>query len=73
MQVLLADALGFCFGVRDALGAAEQTPRPDAVTIYGELVHNEQVQARLGSLGFRSASEADRSRIPATPLVMITA
>jgi 4-hydroxy-3-methylbut-2-en-1-yl diphosphate reductase len=73
MQVLLADALGFCFGVRDALAAAEQTPRPDAVTIHGELVHNERVQLRLDSLGFHSSAERDRSGIPATPLVMITA
>jgi 4-hydroxy-3-methylbut-2-enyl diphosphate reductase len=73
MQVLLADALGFCFGVRDALAAAEQTPRPEAVTIHGELVHNEAVQRRLDNLGFYSSSENDRGRNPATPLVMITA
>ncbi len=73
MQVLLAEAFGFCFGVRDALTAAERAPQPDAVTIHGELVHNEQVRSRLNSLGFHSVSEQDRSRIPATPLVMITA
>jgi len=73
MQVLLADAMGFCFGVRDALAAAEETPRPEAVTIHGELVHNERVQLRLDSLGFHSSAEKDRGRIPATPLVMITA
>jgi len=73
MQVLLADAMGFCFGVRDALAAAEETPRPHAVTIHGELVHNERVQMRLDSLGFHSAAENDRGRIPPTPLVMITA
>jgi 4-hydroxy-3-methylbut-2-enyl diphosphate reductase len=73
MQVLLADAFGFCFGVRDALAAAEQTPLPDAVTIHGELVHNERVRSRLDTLGFHSVSENDRGQIPATPLVMITA
>jgi len=73
MQVLLADAMGFCFGVRDALAAAEETPRPHAVTIHGELVHNERIQRRLDSLGFHSSAENDRGRIPPTPLVMITA
>jgi 4-hydroxy-3-methylbut-2-enyl diphosphate reductase len=73
MQVLLADAMGFCFGVRDALAAARETPQPDAVTIHGALVHNEAVQRQLDSLGFRSAAESDRGRIPPTPLVMITA
>jgi 4-hydroxy-3-methylbut-2-enyl diphosphate reductase len=73
MQVLLADAMGFCFGVRDALLAAEETPRPHAVTIHGELVHNEAVQRRLDSLGFHSSAEKDRAGIPPTPLVMITA
>jgi 4-hydroxy-3-methylbut-2-enyl diphosphate reductase len=73
MQVLLADALGFCFGVRDALAAAEETPRPEAVTIHGELVHNERVQSRLDWLGFHSSAEQDRAGIPETPLVMITA
>src|SRR5262249_3886767 len=67
------DSLGFCFGVRDALAAAERAPSPAQVTIHGELVHNERVQARLGSLGFHSSTEERRSALPATPLVMITA
>ena len=73
MQVLLAEAMGFCFGVRDALAAAEGTLHPETVTIHGELVHNERVQSRLGALGFRSTSEDRRTEIPDTPLVMITA
>jgi 4-hydroxy-3-methylbut-2-enyl diphosphate reductase len=73
MQVLIADALGFCFGVRDALAAAVRTERPHAVTVYGELVHNESVGARLTELGFQNAGEDDRDHVPATPLVMITA
>ena len=73
MQVLVADALGFCFGVRDALAAAVRTKRPAAVTIYGELVHNETVVTRLAALGLHSAGENDRDQLPDTPLVMITA
>jgi 4-hydroxy-3-methylbut-2-enyl diphosphate reductase len=73
MQVLLADALGFCFGVRDALAAAEETLRPETVTIHGELVHNERVQSRLYSLGFHGSTEENRGDVPPTPRVMITA
>jgi 4-hydroxy-3-methylbut-2-enyl diphosphate reductase len=73
MQVLVADALGFCFGVRDALEAATRTERPEAVTIYGELVHNETVLARLTGLGLKSAGENEREHVPDTPLVIITA
>ena len=73
MHVILADAFGFCFGVRDALAAADRTPQPECVTIHGELVHNENVLSRLEALGFQSSAERDRGALPATPLVMITA
>ncbi len=73
MQVILADALGFCFGVRDALHVAEETPDPRQVTVHGELVHNERVLSRLNALGFHRADEGHRYEVPPTPLVMITA
>ena len=41
MKVLLAEAMGMCFGVRDAIRSIEQVSDPEQVTIYGELVHNE--------------------------------
>ena len=73
MRILVADSLGFCFGVRDALAVAEQTAAPQSVTLHGELVHNERVLAQLAERGFRSASERERDALPPTPLVMITA
>src|SRR5579872_2489588 len=73
MQVLVADALGFCFGVRDALEAAAHTEHPQNVTIYGELVHNDAVHGRLTGMGFRSTGESERDHVPDTPVVMITA
>jgi 4-hydroxy-3-methylbut-2-enyl diphosphate reductase len=73
MQVVVADALGFCFGVRDAIALAEETADPSSVTIHGDLVHNPLVLHRLDGLGFRRASERERAELPATPLVMITA
>jgi len=73
MRVILAESLGFCFGVREALSLAERTHDPQSVTIHGELVHNERVLYRLESRGFTITTELDRERLPATARVMITA
>jgi 4-hydroxy-3-methylbut-2-en-1-yl diphosphate reductase len=74
MRVIRADVLGMCFGVRDALDATEGIIDPRAVTIHGQLVHNELVQGRLRSRGFAFETEPGRGEVlPSTPLVMITA
>lgn len=73
MNVIRADALGLCFGVRDALAIAEAVPQPSLVTIHGELVHNETVLVQLQSRGFAVAAEHDRQRLPETPSVLVTA
>jgi len=73
MNVIRAEAMGFCFGVRDALALAESLAHPAGVTIHGELVHNERVLVELGRLGFRQTPEADREGVPETSHVLITA
>ena len=73
MQVLKADVLGMCFGVRDALAVIEGVSTPEDVTIHGELVHNEQVLAMLDERGFRQAQESRRRALPVTDTVLITA
>lgn len=74
MKVIRAEALGLCFGVRDALHYIERISEPGRVTVYGELVHNEKVNQRLVRLGFRRLSENGREgAAPATPAVLITA
>ena len=73
MQIILAEALGMCFGVRDALQVIEEIGRPEAVTIHGELVHNEVVLHQLRARGFGSVTEEDRRAVPATPAVLVTA
>ena len=73
MKVLVADVLGMCFGVRDALKRMEDIDNPEDVTIHGELVHNEAVLADLRGRGFLMNGENDRQTVPRTPLVLITA
>jgi 4-hydroxy-3-methylbut-2-enyl diphosphate reductase len=73
MRVILAESLGFCFGVREALSLAERTHDPRSVTIHGELVHNERVLHRLETRGFTITAEPDREALPETSRVMITA
>ena len=73
MNVIRADAMGVCFGVRRALDMADRVACPESVTILGQLVHNERVLAQLESRGFRMTSEVDRRALPSTPQVLITA
>lgn len=73
MQILRARAYGFCFGVRDALAVAMTHPTPTQTTIYGELVHNEQVLDRLSERGYASLPETDRSLPAGVTHVLVTA
>jgi 4-hydroxy-3-methylbut-2-en-1-yl diphosphate reductase len=74
MRVIRADVLGMCFGVRDALELIDGISEPRAVSIHGQLVHNEIVQSRLESKGFALRDEPARAQsVPATASVLITA
>jgi 4-hydroxy-3-methylbut-2-enyl diphosphate reductase len=73
MKVLLADVLGMCFGVRDALKRMDSLTDPERVTVHGELVHNEAVLSQLHARGFHLTTESERRPLPRTPLVLITA
>ncbi len=73
MKVIVAEVLGMCFGVRDALKAVGRIDTPATVTIHGELVHNEVVLDRLRSRGFAMASEQRRHELPTTDAVLVTA
>jgi 4-hydroxy-3-methylbut-2-enyl diphosphate reductase len=73
MNVIKADVLGMCFGVRDALAAIDEVAEPERVTIHGELVHNEEVIADLHARGFQMIQESRRRPLPLTDTVMVTA
>ncbi|MEO1845458.1 MAG: 4-hydroxy-3-methylbut-2-enyl diphosphate reductase [Akkermansiaceae bacterium] len=70
-QILLAEHYGMCFGVRDALEAAEGLAAQRPATILGELVHNEVVQQRLTEAGAREG-DLDATRAE-THDVIVTA
>jgi 4-hydroxy-3-methylbut-2-en-1-yl diphosphate reductase len=71
MRVVMADSLGMCFGVRDAVELALSDPRRSELTILGELVHNPDVLRTLRDAGVRIAPSVDA--MVETGHVMITA
>lgn len=73
MNVIRAETMGMCFGVRDALAVTQRLEHPELVTIHGELVHNKLVHERLALRGFRITAENRREPIPETDDILITA
>ncbi|MBI3272308.1 MAG: 4-hydroxy-3-methylbut-2-enyl diphosphate reductase [Planctomycetes bacterium] len=59
MEVVVASALGMCFGVKDAIELAAGLAREGPVTILGALVHNPQVVADLAAAGASTAHGPD--------------
>lgn len=70
MNIVRADHLGMCFGVRDAIALAQSTAREQPLTILGELVHNESVLADLRRGGIQVATDPAQVQ---TRTAMITA
>jgi len=74
MEVIRAEAMGLCSGVRQALEYVAAVGDPRQVTVYGEMVHNETVNRGLARRGFRRLDEQRRgAALPETPAVLITA
>jgi 4-hydroxy-3-methylbut-2-enyl diphosphate reductase len=70
MEVRMADHLGMCFGVRDAIGMALDLTRKGPVTILGDLVHNPDVVAQMDAAG---AVRVHRPEEVQTQTVLLTA
>ena len=73
MEVILADRMGMCFGVKDAIVRAREAEEPRSVTILGQLVHNGRVSHEMARRGFRRTPETGAHAVPETPRVLITA
>lgn len=70
MQLLVAENIGFCFGVERAIKIARsECTRHGTVYTYGELIHNSEVIEGLGKEGIIPAE--DLSQIPAGSTVII--
>ena len=70
MEVRLAEYMGMCFGVRDAIELAERLTRQGPLTILGDLVHNPDVVARMDAAGASRARAPEEVR---TRAVLLTA
>jgi 4-hydroxy-3-methylbut-2-en-1-yl diphosphate reductase len=70
IDVIRAEHLGMCFGVRDAIQLALRRAEAAPLTILGDLVHNDDVLAALRSKGIATAEQPARVT---TQTVMVTA
>lgn len=69
-NVLRADHMGMCFGVRDAIALARSVVTQRPLTVLGELVHNADVLRDLRDRGVRFE---ENPKAVETKTVMITA
>jgi 4-hydroxy-3-methylbut-2-enyl diphosphate reductase len=70
MEVRMAEHVGMCFGVRDAIELAVRLTKQGPLTILGDLVHNPDVVARMDAAGAVRARAADEVQ---TRAVLLTA
>jgi len=72
VKITLAQAMGTCFGVQDAIDLALEERFRGKLTVVGQLVHNPQVTERLRANGIEIV-ERDQIDSIRTEAVMITA
>lgn len=70
MQIIRAESLGMCFGVRDAIALALEHAAAAPLTVLGDLVHNATVLGELEAKGVAVARDLSQVR---TRAVMVTA
>ena len=59
MEVLLADFLGFCYGVKRAIKIARDSTGNGRTVTLGPIIHNPQMVARLAGEGVGSVDSVD--------------
>jgi 4-hydroxy-3-methylbut-2-enyl diphosphate reductase len=70
MEVRVADHMGMCFGVRDAVELALDLASRRPLTILGDLVHNPDVLAQMDAAGAARARSLEEVR---TQALLVTA
>lgn len=73
MKVLRAQAMGMCFGVKDAIEKVMSLENPEGAVVYGQLVHNPEVLKRMKERGVSRVEETGRSVPSFASQVVITA
>jgi 4-hydroxy-3-methylbut-2-en-1-yl diphosphate reductase len=73
MKVLKAQAMGMCFGVKDAIERVMALPQPEETAVYGHLVHNEEVLAQLRERGLTQLEEENRYAPVSKSWLVVTA
>lgn len=73
-RIIMADELGYCWGVRRALDIIEKAGEPeDPVATVGDVIHNPQVVDRLRSQGVQTADSVEEAASRGFKRVAITA
>jgi len=73
-RIVVADELGYCWGVRRALDIIEDAADPEApVAPIGDIIHNPQVVARLRERGVVGSESVDAASREGFKRVAITA
>ena len=73
-KIVVAQELGYCWGVRRALDIIEDAASPEArVAPIGDIIHNPQVVERLRSRGVEGSTSVDEARERGFRRVAITA
>jgi 4-hydroxy-3-methylbut-2-en-1-yl diphosphate reductase len=73
-RIIMADELGYCWGVRRALDIIEKAGDPaDPVATVGDVIHNPQVVERLRAHGVATAESVDEAAMRGFKRVAITA
>ena len=72
MRIEIDDKSGFCFGVVNAIGKAEQALREGAVYSLGDIVHNRLEVQRLQRLGLETVSHSDLDRLGGKTLLAVS-
>ena len=70
MRIEIDDKSGFCFGVVNAIGKAEQALRAGAVYSLGDIGHNRLEGQRLQRLGLETVSHSDLDRLGGKTLLV---
>ena len=69
MKIILADNIGYCFGVKRAILAAEEAAKSGSLYSFGPLIHNQQEIERLEKLGIKEIT--DKPQIKANESILI--